>query len=215
MIYKETYAGFGAGLFGTLIGYPFDTVKTKLQTDPQNLSMLKAFRNIYEKDGVMSFYRGVTSPLIALTILNMMNFTSYAYFKNRIGIKDTYNHGSFQPLIFFAGAAAGPFAAFVSTPFELVKIQMQISKSYHNSFQALRAILSQNGLKTLYRGHSINTLRECTFLGSYFLVYEHSRMILEKSISSSFAIPFAGGISGALGWFISFPLDSVKANIQV
>ncbi len=31
---------------------------------------------------------------------------------------------------------------------------------------------------------------------------------------SKVSIPVAGGFSGAIGWFISFPLDCIKSNIQ-
>ena len=33
-------------------------------------------------------------------------------------------------------------------------------------------------------------------------------------LPSSIAIPLSGGISGGIGWFISFPLDCIKANVQ-
>ena len=45
-------------------------------------------------------------------------------------------------------------------------------------------------------------------------VYEHSRGGLTDILPSSLAIPLSGGISGSIGWFISFPLDCIKANIQ-
>ena len=28
------------------------------------------------------------------------------------------------------------------------------------------------------------------------------------------AVPLAGGLSGAVGWFVSYPLDCVKAQVQ-
>ena len=51
-------------------------------------------------------------------------------------------------------------------------------------------------------------------MGTYFFVYEHSRSTFASLLPTSLAIPISGGISGAVGWFISFPLDCIKANIQ-
>ena len=45
---------------------------------------------------------GVTSPLVSLTILNMLNFSSYAYSKSYILSIDVVTEG-FQPKIFLAG----------------------------------------------------------------------------------------------------------------
>ena len=78
------------------------------------------------------------------------------------------------------------------------------------AYQLVRAY----GLRALYIGHGINTAREMLFLATYFTVYENSNVFFTSVLSSTIAVPFAGGISGGAGWLISFPLDCVKANIQ-
>ena len=54
------------------------------------------------------------------------------------------------------------------------------------------------------------------FLASYFYTYEGVREVLINrfQILPQIAIPISGGISGALAWFVSFPLDCIKAGIQ-
>ncbi len=226
-VFVEASAGFSAGVVGTLIGYPLDTVKTTMQSQAASVStsspssssssnMFRTFRHIYSKDGVPGFFRGVASPLLALTLLNTLNFSSYATFRAILVGEECKEKKSlsFQPMFFIAGAMAGPLASIISTPFELVKIQMQISKRYKNSIEASYQICKQNGINAVYRGHGVNTTREMVFLGTYFFVYEHSRGTLASLLPKSLAIPISGGISGAIGWFISFPLDCIKANIQ-
>ena len=79
----------------------------------------------------------------------------------------------------------------------------------------------------MYTGHGINTLREGLLLGTYFYTYEGIREWLQNQTDGSnssynnsssvlrhFAIPVAGGIAGAWAWFVSFPLDCIKAGIQ-
>ena len=128
--------------------------------------MIQTGRSIYRNDGFIGFFRGVASPLLALTILNTMNFSSYAYFKGAFIGKDK-NVTTFEPLVFVAGAMAGPLASLVSTPFELVKIQMQVSKQYRNSLEACSSIYTNHGARAIFRGHAVNTAREMLFLGTY------------------------------------------------
>ena len=226
-LFAEAAAGFSAGVVGTLIGYPLDTVKTTMQSQAahgtthtpsssSSSSMFRTFKHIYRKDGIPGFFRGVASPLLALTLLNTLNFSSYATFRAILiaDVEKEKNPRSFQPMFFVAGAMAGPLASVISTPFELIKIQMQISKKYKNSMEASYKICRQEGINAIFRGHGVNTMREMMFLGTYFFVYEHSRGTFASLLPSSLAIPISGGISGAIGWFISFPLDCVKANIQ-
>lgn len=214
------------------IGYPFDTVKTRMQTNPQRYSsLLNSFRVIFKEEGLLQgFYRGVASPLVALTVLNMMNFTVYAKATQLLNLKEDSNksltRNSFEPRVFLAGSASGFFASLVSTPFEHIKIQMQLSNITNkhkpstaavvtpNSFGMARMMLAQGGLPLLYRGHTVNTSREICFLGTYFFVYEHSKHVLSPFLPASVSIALSGGVSGAIGWFVSFPLDAVKSNCQ-
>ena len=54
------------------------------------------------------------------------------------------------------------------------------------------------------------------FLASYFYTYEGMREVFIHNINipAQIAIPVSGGLSGALSWFVSFPLDCIKAVVQ-
>lgn len=89
-------------------------------------------------------------------------------------------------------------------------------KEFRSSLACLQTIVQRHGIGIVYTGHAVNTLREFTFLGHYFFVYEVLRESLLQShvIPASVAVPVAGGCSGALAWFVSFPLDCVRAGTQ-
>ena len=199
-----------------------------MQTNPQRYeSLFASFRMIFKEEGVVQgFYRGVTSPLVALTILNMMNFTIYAKASEILNIKEDGKNvpikKSFDPRVFAAGSTSGVFASLISTPFEHVKIQMQLSnikkesanKNAPNTFRVAQHMILTGNIPLLYRGHAVNTLREICFLGTYFFIYEHSKHVLSPIMPTSISIAISGGLSGAIGWFVSFPLDAIKSNIQ-
>jgi len=219
----EAIAGATAGVVGTTLGYPLDSIKTRMQAGASSKGIVA---RIFREEGVRGFYRGVASPLAALTILNTLNFSTYARFRTLIGVSEKrLADGFFEPLVPLAAAAVGPISALISTPFELVKTQMvrsraslSSSSSSSSSSSLAKAIelVREHGVASLYRGHVVNTSREIVFLSTYFAVYEHTRVHLQaSSLSPSFSIPLAGGISGAIGWFVSFPLDCIKSNIQI
>lgn len=68
MSYVEFIAGCNGGLFGVLVGHPFDTIKVKLQLTGQSANV--TFRN----ENLRSLYRGVSSPLLFLTSINAIVF---------------------------------------------------------------------------------------------------------------------------------------------
>jgi len=221
---KEPIAGAAAGVIGTFLGFPFDTVKTTMQI--HHKSMGSSIISIYKQSGVAGFYKGIGSPLVALTILNTLNFSSYAFFCNLFGLQHNAiktNNGIFDWRLTFSAALVGPISSLISTPFELVKTQMQLSSTSHpkvvwnNSIHAAIELSKRGGLLYLYTGHSVNTIREMVFLSTYFSVYEYFKYHLTEGFShlpTTVTIPISGGIAGAVGWFVSFPLDLVKSNIQ-
>lgn len=222
MIANETIAGFAAGVIGTVLGFPLDAIKTRMQTSHR--TFVQSTRSIYNENSLFGFYRGVTSPLISLTLLNTMNFTSYAYFKRYFSTRGIFDSSNVVPLCTVSAAMVGPLAALVSTPFELVKIQLQLSikstkvqgEKYPGSIRTATSIIREFGIRGLYSGHLVNTSREIVFLSTYFTVYESIKSHLEhvSHFPIGFGVPLAGGIAGAIGWFVSFPLDAIKANIQ-
>ena len=198
------------------------------------LSIAEAAKLIYSEGGVAGFYRGIASPLLSLVILNTLNFSAYAQFRQLLGLPKNADTNDYKNSIRIAIAAScvGPFSALISTPFEYVKTQMQLNVTLNtastssqkasaptrppiNSSIALAYTTTKNrGLGGLYVGHAVNTTREMVFLATYFSVYEHSKSAFIEAMPATIAVPVAGGFSGSIGWFVSFPLDCIKANIQ-
>ena len=217
-------AGANAGVVGTLFGYPLDFVKTRMQTGEGN-SMFRVFRDVVKQEGVRALYVGVANPLAALTLLNTLNFSQYSKFRQFYEVSDSkIAKGGFEWKIILAGASVGPLSSLISTPFELVKTQMVLNsklleRKSISSVMVARNIIRQYGPDALYSGHLVNTAREMVFIASYFTMYEHSKKSItaiaaSMGLHSSVAIPLAGGLSGAASWFLSFPLDCIKSNIQ-
>ena len=219
----EAVAGAAAGVAGCLLGFPLDTVKARLQTG-HGATVGGVVRAI-SKEGSYGrgFYRGFASPLISMTVLNTLSFRSWNAGRELCGLphapppNDPAPPAGSATQRFVAGALVSPGVTLLSTPFELIKVQLQLDKAkrYDGAWHAARAIYAQGGVRALWLGAPVNLVREGLFLGVYFWLYEESRWHLTHAgVAPGLAVPVAGGLSGAAAWVVSFPLDSIKNNVQ-
>ena len=204
----------------TVVGYPLDLVKTRMQTSgAYSVGIVSTGTHILRNEGVGSLYKGMGPPLISLTILNMTTFTSYSYFHDRLEAERGWDWRNA-----IAGGLCGPISSPVSTIENVVKTQMQIdnvtNKRFYGSMDFVRTLVNEKGFQALYTGHGINTIREMSFISTYFFVYEGMRDVLaghaaiKGILDPKLAIPLAGGLSGAIAWSVSFPLDCIRAGVQ-
>jgi hypothetical protein len=190
-----------------------------MQTNHNNRGILATARSIVQSQGVSALYKGVGPPLLSLSILNTVNFTSYSYFSSQLGSQAGWD---FRHAL--AGGICGPLASTVSTVENLIKTQLQVdsTKQYKSSWDCFKALTRRHngGLFVLYTGHGINTAREVAFLSTYFYTYEGLRDFLMHAVghdgryTADWAIPVAGGTAGAVAWVVSFPLDCVRAGVH-
>jgi mitochondrial ornithine carrier protein len=119
-------------MVGKVFEYPFDTVKVRLQSQPETRPLrykgpLDCFKQSLQQAGVRGLYRGISPPLFGAAAENAALFFGYNLcqeaIRNITGQRD--GELSIQQKL-FCGAASGAFASFILTPIELVKCQMQV-----------------------------------------------------------------------------------------
>jgi solute carrier family 25 carnitine/acylcarnitine transporter 20/29 len=123
--------------------------------------------------------------------------------------------------IWVAGAIGG-FATFVvSAPSELIKCRTQlIVDGQGSSYGVFKEIWARGGLRGLYYGGAITSLRDAFGYGWYFWSYELSKRLLLSRQHDPFIPPSAteilisGGIAGVVTWVSIYPLDVIKTRLQ-
>ncbi|RCI03409.1 hypothetical protein CU098_005896 [Rhizopus stolonifer] len=127
---RTVIAASTAAVVGVVSGYPFDSIKTRLQTQHYD-SIAACIKQTYKEEGFRGFFRGVIPPLITVSIIKSISFSVYenskAYYKKHYPIlfdRDTML--STMAISTFAGGISGAFIATLSCPFELVKVQKQL-----------------------------------------------------------------------------------------
>jgi len=76
---NDLIAGTVAGLLPKLLDYPFDTLKVRLQTTPEEYkySTIQCLRKIGSEEGYKSIFRGLPAPLIGAMGERSVCFWSY------------------------------------------------------------------------------------------------------------------------------------------
>jgi len=70
---KDITFGSIAGVAGKYVEYPFDTVKVRLQSQPDGVPLkyagpLDCFRQSIRQDGFLGLYRGISAPLLGAAL---------------------------------------------------------------------------------------------------------------------------------------------------
>ncbi|KAI0966833.1 amino acid transporter arg-13 [Xylaria arbuscula] len=181
-VVEDLTYGSTAGIVGKYIEYPFDTVKVRLQSQPDHLpprytGPLDCFRQSIKADGVLGLYRGISAPLVGAAAE-----TSSLFFFERIGREAVYSSGYCSrdrilplPALWFTGAFAGAFTSVVLTPIELVKCKVQVPASVDGAkpkvpsvMSVIREVYKHEGVRGFWRGQMGTFLRESGGSAAWF-----------------------------------------------
>lgn len=210
-------AGCLGGCAGVLVGFPFDTVKVHLQTqnhrNPLYRGTYDCFRKIIVREGAHGLYRGMSSPMAGVAVVNAIVFGVYGNIQRRTTNPDSlYSH-------FLAGTAAGLAQSVVCSPMELIKTRLQLqdnlpkgAERFSGPVDCTRSIWRREGARGIFRGLGITAARDMPGFSSYFVAYEY--MVRCVSDPSPFVILMAGGLAGTFSWLVTFPIDVVKSRLQ-
>ncbi|XP_053675119.1 mitochondrial basic amino acids transporter [Anopheles nili] len=210
-------AGCLGGCAGVLVGFPFDTIKVHLQTqshkNPLYRGTYDCFRKIIIREGVHGLYRGMSSPMAGVAVVNAIVFGVYGNIQRHTANPDAlYSH-------FLAGTVAGLAQSVVCSPMELIKTRLQLQENLPRTAQRFsgpldctRSIWRQEGFRGIFRGLGITAARDMPGFSSYFVAYEY--MVRSVADPSPFVILMAGGLAGTFSWLVTFPIDVVKSRLQ-
>jgi solute carrier family 25 carnitine/acylcarnitine transporter 20/29 len=148
-MYAEICAGLASGIAQTIIGHPFDTIKTlrqnKISTSVRNISVIQSFNGV----GV-SLIQCPPSVFISF----VMNDYFYKYSNNSI----------------LSGMLSGLLCSIMLCPTQYIKVRQQTEKIQNKNItitNSLKYVL--HSYKTL---HSV-LLREIPAMGIYFSTYKY------------------------------------------
>ncbi|PGG95381.1 hypothetical protein AJ79_10091 [Helicocarpus griseus UAMH5409] len=181
---KDVVYGSTAGCAGKFIEYPFDTVKVRLQSQPDGLPLrykgpVDCFRQSFQAGGVYGLYRGISAPLVGAALETSSLFFSYRvtqeFLKNTMyaGVPELP-----QSALLVCGATSGAFTSLLLTPVELIKCKMQVPPGSSKGHKApgpltlIASVFRHDGLLGFWRGQMGTLIRETGGSAAWFGSYE-------------------------------------------
>ncbi|KAF4533466.1 hypothetical protein B566_EDAN001195 [Ephemera danica] len=229
-----------AGIIGVSCVFPLDLVKTRLQNqqigpngERMYNSMLDCFRKTHRAEGFFGMYRGSAVNILLITPEKAIKLAANDFFRHHLSTGK-------GPLPLEREMAAGGLAGFcqiiITTPMELLKIQLQdagrvaaaakLAGSNASVVPKVSAtsialeLFRSKGILGLYKGTAATMLRDVSFSVVYFPLFARLNSLgPRKKDGSGEAVFWCSFLSGCTAGSVAAvtvnPFDVVKTRLQL
>ncbi|KAA8616673.1 Amino-acid transporter arg-13 [Pyrenophora tritici-repentis] len=237
---RDIVCGSAAGIVGKYIEYPFDTVKVRLQSQPDNVPLkytgpLDCFKKSLQQDGFIGIYRGISAPLVGAAVETSTLFFSYRLAGDALKSSGFYPELKRHPErelpytgMLYCGMVAGAITSLFLTPIELVKCKMQVPLESPGGIVAaptirgvIASIYRHQGLKGYWHGQIGTLIRETGGGAAWFGGYEGMKILFKGSSATAKDEDLAvwqrmvsGSVAGGAYNFTFYPADTIKSRMQ-
>ncbi|CAD7093735.1 unnamed protein product [Hermetia illucens] len=215
MNYSNYVVGGLASVGATFFTNPFEVIKTRIQlqgelaakgtyVEPYR-SVMQAFLTVAKNDGVLALQKGLVPALYFQFILNSFRLGMYSAAEEKGWCSDRQGKASFSKGLFW-GAAGGIVGCYTSSPFFLVKTQMQAQAAaniavgyqhkHHGMMNAFREIYTSGGVKGLWRGAVATIPRAALGSGAQIATFGSTKDFLRRHdlVTNRVLNSFVGGV---------------------
>uniref|UniRef100_A0A8C8ZBM6 Mitochondrial glutamate carrier 1 n=1 Tax=Prolemur simus TaxID=1328070 RepID=A0A8C8ZBM6_PROSS len=231
-----------AGLIGVTCVFPIDLAKTRLQNQQNGQRMYTSMSDCLIKtirsEGYFGMYRGAAVNLTLVTPEKAIKLAANDFFRHQLS-KDGQKLTLLKEML--AGCGAGTCQVIVTTPMEMLKIQLQDAGRIAaqrkilaaqggtqasveapaaprpTATQLTRELLRSRGIAGLYKGLGATLLRDVPFSIVYFPLFANLNQLGRPASEekSPFYVSFlAGCVAGSAAAVAVNPCDVVKTRLQ-
>ncbi|XP_026883079.1 mitochondrial glutamate carrier 1 [Electrophorus electricus] len=228
-----------AGLIGVTCVFPIDLAKTRLQNQQNGsrlyTSMSDCLIKTIRSEGYFGMYRGAAVNLTLVTPEKAIKLAANDFFRFHLS-KDGQKLTLFREML--AGCGAGTCQVIVTTPMEMLKIQLQdagriaaqrklmpqavspggpVEVKSPTAMQITRDLLRQKGIAGLYKGLGATLLRDVPFSIIYFPLFANLNNLGKKGAEgpAPFYVSFISGcVAGSTAAVAVNPVDVIKTRLQ-
>jgi solute carrier family 25 (mitochondrial folate transporter), member 32 len=211
--YYQALSGFVSSAVALSVISPIEVLKSQTQVTGKSNTVKSLAKNIYQKEGVRGFYKGLGAALATQPTFWTMYFPTYKYMKDQ-----GYNK-------YLSSYLSGGVGIVASNPLWVLRtrFQTEVLRNEHLTYPKLvNKMLTQGGVKTFYRGTGV-TLIKNTQIILQFPLYEELKYICDTKYlgenSTTFERTLAYMGSGALAKIASssltYPMDVMRTNLRL
>ncbi|XP_051547929.1 mitochondrial glutamate carrier 1-like [Xyrauchen texanus] len=228
-----------AGLIGVTCVFPIDLAKTRLQNQQNGsrlyTSMSDCLIKTIRSEGYFGMYRGAAVNLTLVTPEKAIKLAANDFFRFHLS-KDGQKLTLLREML--AGCGAGTCQVIVTTPMEMLKIQLQdagrieaqrklmpqtvtpggpVEVKSPTAMQLTRELLKEKGIAGLYKGLGATLLRDVPFSIIYFPLFANLNNLGKRGADgpAPFYVSFVSGcIAGSTAAVAVNPVDVIKTRLQ-
>ncbi|KAF4081563.1 hypothetical protein AMELA_G00162690 [Ameiurus melas] len=228
-----------AGLIGVTCVFPIDLAKTRLQNQQNGsrlyTSMSDCLIKTIRSEGYFGMYRGAAVNLTLVTPEKAIKLAANDFFRQYLS-RDGQKLTLIREML--AGCGAGTCQVIVTTPMEMLKIQLQdagriaaqrklmpeavsaggsVEVKSQTAMQLTRQLLREKGIGGLYKGLGATLLRDVPFSIIYFPLFANLNNLGKrgKDGPAPFYVSFVSGcIAGSTAAVAVNPVDVIKTRLQ-
>ena len=196
------------GLYGatnTIVGHPFDTVKTKMQTQSgfTNSGALASARQILSSEGAVGFYRGCLPPMWGSAVYRSAQFAVYdlLYAEAEKKYPASLEHvpgTDMEWRVLGAGAVGATARTVLESPIEYAKVKGQTNQRWR--------------LNEVYRGAGLQWARTGPMMTLYFCLFDACKR--NGYASTPAGQFFSSGGCALVGFWVVWPFENLKNQAQ-
>lgn len=154
--YLKFAAGAITGGTGSIIGNPFDVLKTLSQANQgKSIGLTTLVANMYRDQGIGGFYRGVQANILRACVLNATKMGCYDIAKGYVTQATGWKRKDVKTS-FCSATLAGFFMTCTVSPFDRIRTSLMnqpTDKKLYNGFvDCGMKLIQENGFTSLWRG---------------------------------------------------------------
>ncbi|KAI0595884.1 solute carrier family 25 member 42 [Biscogniauxia sp. FL1348] len=191
--FERLICGGVAGITSVFFTYPLDIVRTRLSIQSASFAALRdtpkdklpgmwtTMVMMYKNEGgVSALYRGIIPTVAGVAPYVGLNFMTYEFVRKYLTPEGDQNPSAARKLL--AGAVSGAVAQTCTYPFDVLRRRFQINTmsgmgyQYKSIGDAVRVIITQEGIKGLYKGLIPNLLKVAPSMAANWLSFEPMRL---------------------------------------
>lgn len=230
-------SGAGAGALTTTVCSPLDVVKTRMQVQDTILKphqrapsgIVPALASILREEGPRGWFRGYQSAMLTVPFFWAVYFPCYAAAKRVLLPRCKEQH---KPLVHMVSAVCGGFVTDVATnPLWVTRTRL-VSQHLHvkyrgekaqytGTFQTMRLVVQQEGVRGLYKGLTASFLG-LSHVAVQFPLYEALKDLFNNRTnggdnggsSSGMGVLLASTCSKLVASTLTYPHEVLRAQLQ-